>query len=252
MDRLGEAAPTEVRLLAETLADPLTASARALSELDHTIQRLRSTDEFDLIIRTAIAAFYTDRLPSCRDQLLRVVRDAPRGGAEGSVMMALSMLAFEALGAGQRDTAHRTAARRRRSRERRHFRLYAWNGRYAMALVAGNRGDRGVTELCDAMFAWAAPRQLGILADWGHHALAQAALGAGDFEEGYARAVAITPPGTLRSHTPQALWSALDLVDAAVHTGRAPRHEPTRSRCAAPTSTGCPVATDSLPPPSTR
>ena len=27
-------------------------------------------------------------------------------------------------------------------------------------------------------------------------------------------------PGTLRSHTPQALWSALDLVDAAVHTGR--------------------------------
>ena len=27
-------------------------------------------------------------------------------------------------------------------------------------------------------------------------------------------------PGTLTSHNPQALWSALDLVDAALHTGR--------------------------------
>lgn len=221
MDRLAEAAPTEVRLLAETLADPLTASAWALSELDHSIQRLGSTEEFDLIIRTAIAAFYTDRLPSCRDQLLRVVRDAPGGGAEGSVMMALSMLAFEALGAGQWDTARRTASEASALWEERHFRLYAWNGRYAMALVAGNRGDQATCrELCDAMFAWAAPRQLGILEVWGHHALAQAALGAGDFEEGYAHACAITPPGTLRSHTPQALWSALDLVDAAAHTGR--------------------------------
>ena len=31
---------------------------------------------------------------------------------------------------------------------------------------------------------------------------------------------AISPPGTLGSHTPQALWAALDLIDAAVHTGR--------------------------------
>lgn len=223
MDRLGEAAPTEVRLLAETLADPLTASAWALSELDHTIQRLGSTDEFDLIIRTAIAAFYTDRLPTVRDELRRVVLYAPGGGAEGSVMMALSMLAFEAIGSGQWDTAMRTASEAAELWEERHFRLYAWNGRYAMALVAGNRGDRVRSrELCDAMFAWAAPRQLGILEVWGNHALAQAALAAGDFEEGYARACAITPPGTLRSHTPQALWSALDLVDAALHSGHVP------------------------------
>lgn len=221
MDRLGEAAPTEVRLLAETLADPLTASSWALSELDRGIRRLRSTDEYDLIIRTAIAAFYTDRLPSIRDELRRVVRDAPGGGAQGSVMMALSMLAFEAFGAGHWDTAQRTASRTTALWEERHYRLYAWNGRYAMALIAGNRGDSATCrELCDAMFAWAAPRQLGILENWGNHALAQAALGAGDFEEGYSRAAAITPAGTLRSHTPQALWTVLDLVDGAVHTGR--------------------------------
>ncbi len=70
------------------------------------------------------------------------------------------------------------------------------------------------------MIEWATPRQLGHLQEFAHHALAQAALGAGDFEASYANATAISPPGTLGSHTTQALWAALDLVDAAVHTGR--------------------------------
>ena len=70
------------------------------------------------------------------------------------------------------------------------------------------------------MVEWATPRQLGHLHEFAHHALAQAALGAGDFEECYANATAISPPGTLGSHTTQALWVALDVIDAAVHTGR--------------------------------
>jgi DNA-binding CsgD family transcriptional regulator len=99
--------------------------------------------------------------------------------------------------------------------------LYAWAGRYGIALVAGNRGEReACQDICQAMIEWAMPRQLGRLADFAHHALAQAALGAGDFEECYAHAIAISPPGTFRSHSLQALWTALDLIDAAVHTGR--------------------------------
>ena len=70
------------------------------------------------------------------------------------------------------------------------------------------------------MVEWATPRQLGHLHEFAHHALAQAALGAGDFEECYVNATAISPAGTLGSHTTQALWVALDLIDAAVHTGR--------------------------------
>ena len=77
--RLSAAAPTEVLLLAETFADPLTASFWALSELDTGIEQLRDSTEVDLIIRTAIAGFYTDRLPGCRDALSRVVRDGREG-----------------------------------------------------------------------------------------------------------------------------------------------------------------------------
>ena len=210
-----------MRLLAETFADPVTAPDRALSELDNQIEQLRNTEDDALIIRTAIAGFYADRLPGCREALSRVVRDGREGGAVGTAIMALHMLAFGELNTGRWDEAQRLAAEGTAMCEERGYRLYAWAGRYGIALVASNRGERETCQdICQAMMEWAMPRQLGRLADFAHHALAQAALGACDFEEGYAHAIAISPPGTFRSHSLQALWTALDLIDAAVHTGR--------------------------------
>src|SRR5262249_1371728 len=110
MARLGGTASADVRLLAETFADPVTAPARTLSELDDQIERLRNTEDDALIIRTAIAGFYADRLPGCREALLRVVRDGREGGAVGTAMMALLMLAFSELNAGRWDDAHPLAA----------------------------------------------------------------------------------------------------------------------------------------------
>ena len=221
MSRLGATAPADVRLLADGFADPVTASDQSLSELDYQIGQLRNTDDDAVIIRTAIAGFYADRLPGCREALFRVVRDGQEGGAVGTAMMAMLMLAFDELNTGRWDKAHQFAAEATAMCEERGYRLYEWSGRYAMALALGNQGNReACLDICEAMIEWGAPRQLGRLADWAHHALARAALGTGDFEECYAHASAISPPGTLRSHNPQALWAALDLIDAAVHTGR--------------------------------
>ena len=111
MSRLGSTAPADVRLLAETFADPVTASVRALSELDYEIEQLRNTEDDALIIRTAIAGFYADRLRGCREALFRVVRDGREGGAVGSAMMALSMLAYDELNAGRWDEALELARR---------------------------------------------------------------------------------------------------------------------------------------------
>ena len=62
MSRLPPGAAPEARLLADTFADPLTASARALAELDDEIRKLRDIDDAVVIMRCAIAGFYTDRL----------------------------------------------------------------------------------------------------------------------------------------------------------------------------------------------
>ncbi len=221
MSRLPPGAAPAVRLLADTFADPLTAPARALSELDGEIRQLRYTDDAAVIMRCAIAGFYIDRLRACREALWRVVRDGREGGAVRPAMTALAMIAFGELSAGRWDEAQQLAAESTALCEKRGYRLMAWTGRYATALIAGNRGDRqACQQICRAMIEWATPRRLGHLHEFAHHALAEAALAAGDFDEGYAHATAISPPGMLGSHTTQALWVALDLVDAAVHTGR--------------------------------
>ena len=203
MSRLSWQAPIDLLLLAEAFADPKTVSPWALAELDDVIDHLKDTMEVDHIIRTAIAAFYADRLPGCREALSRVVDDGREGGAVGSAMMALSMGAYDDLNAGRWDAAHDAAVEAMSLWEERGYRLYAWSGHYALALIAGKRGDReGCRARCEAMMEWAAPRQMGRLDDWAHHALAEAALGAGDFEESYAHATAISAPGTLTSHNP--------------------------------------------------
>ena len=222
MDRLGEAAPTEVRLLAETLADPLTASAWALSELDHSIQRLGSTDEFDLIIRTAIAAFYTDRLPSCRDAAApcraRRARGWCRGlGDDGAVHALLR-------GARRRASGTRLIARPRRRRR---------SGRSA---TSGSTPGTAATpwpwspatgETARPVESCATPcsrgRHLGSSGSWrtgGTTRWPRRPSGPATSRRATRTPSRSRLPGTLRSHTPQALWSALDLVDAAVHTGR--------------------------------
>jgi hypothetical protein len=140
MRRLGATAPAHARLLAATFADPLTASAQALSDLDAEIEQLRSIEDDALVVRTAIAGFYVGRLRACREALSRVVRNGQETGSLGTAMMAMLMLSFDALHAGRWEEAHRLAAEGTAMCEERGYRLYAWSGRYAMALVAANRG----------------------------------------------------------------------------------------------------------------
>jgi DNA-binding CsgD family transcriptional regulator len=90
-----------------------------------------------------------------------------------------------------------------------------------LALIAAARGDdEQVRELTAEMLRWAMPRGVNAARLAVHRASSLAALGRGDFEEAYREAAAISPPGIL---TPHALWVVMDLVEAAVRTGR--QHE---------------------------
>jgi hypothetical protein len=70
------------------------------------------------------------------------------------------------------------------------------------------------------MLAWAAPRGVRV-AQWNAcYARTLGALGRGDFEDAYQQAATISPAGTFASHVPYATWVMMDLVEAAVRTGR--------------------------------
>ena len=64
-----------------------------------------------------------------------------------------------------------------------------------------------------------APRVL-VVQQYFSHAKALAALGRGAFDEAYRETASISPTGTLPPLRAPALWVVLELVDAAVKTGR--------------------------------
>src|SRR5262249_19144913 len=96
-----------------------------------------------------------------------------------------------------------------------------WPCRYVQAVVAAARGnDSRVQGLSDGLVQRTRPRGMRVGLWWASHVRALVALGQADFEEAYQQASTISPPGLLPPHVPFALRVLMDLVEAAVRTGR--------------------------------
>jgi DNA-binding CsgD family transcriptional regulator len=91
----------------------------------------------------------------------------------------------------------------------------------ARALLAAAEGDDDLlAALVEEGQAWAGPRHaLGVLRTL-DQAAGLGALGQGRYDEAFRRLAAISPPGTLAPHAQRALLVGLDLVEAAVRSGR--------------------------------
>ncbi|MEU2020795.1 AAA family ATPase [Streptomyces sp. NPDC016469] len=189
-----------------------------LRRLDEEIARLRDRSDADVVIRTALTASYLDRLPGCREAVSRVIRD---GGAVGSSMPALMFVALDDLYAGRWQPSADAADELIALSEETGYHLFVQVGHYIAAMAAAQRGDLDACHRhCEAVWGWSGPRGLRRLENCAHQAAARAALGAADFETAFRHATAICAPGVLPPFNPEAVWSAPDLVEAAVRTGR--------------------------------
>ncbi len=232
-------AATVLSLSARMLTDPLNVDESVLAQLDRAVDAIGAERDPARIVAISVASFYTDRLTACTDALQRVVRDGTEvtdAEAQTSVPAALLLLCFDAMHSGRWDAAERLATQVIGLCESRGAR--AWTARYALSLLAALRGqeDRAQT-LTEEMMTWAAPRGIHAIVGGSQHARALAAIGRGDFEEAYRLASVVSPPGHLDGRNPQGLWLTMDLVEAAVRTGRlvaATEHvEAARERCVA-------------------
>jgi DNA-binding CsgD family transcriptional regulator len=215
-----EGVPPAVIQISRTFADPGRTALAAVPPLEATIERLAHEADPKWIVRTGIAAVYVDRLKGCRDALWRVVRDARQGGAVASGIIALNELGYDDFWAGNWDEADALIDEAVRLAEAHGYRLQTWPAKLIHALIASARGDDRATQELNAVVDWARPRGFGAVEWYAWHARGLAALGRGDFEDGYQQLIRISPPGTLASHVPHVLIVLLDLVEAAVHTGR--------------------------------
>ena len=213
--------PVALDLSSKTFADPARVDAASLEALESAISALPDVADPTQIIRIGMAATYVDRLDGCRAALWRVVRDGREGGAVASMITALLELAWDDVYAGHWDEAEQLVDEVIEVCEAHGYRILTWPGRYLQAVVAAARGDDERTrDLTEALVQWGGPRgiQVGLWHAWQARGLA--ALGRGDFEEAYQLASRISRPGLLAPHVPFVLFVLMDLVEAAVRTGR--------------------------------
>ena len=219
--RLTPPVPVALAVQSKTFPDPVRTALPVLGELDEAIRGLALEANPVQIVRIGIAADYVDRLAGCREALWRVVRDGRAGGAVTSAIDALILLYVDAFQSGRWDEAQRLADEGAMLCDTHGYRVLAWPGQWGKALLAAARGDYDVTRaLTDEIVRWATPRRLGSVNAYASHARAVAALGQEDFEEAYRQAAAISPAGVLAPFVPHTLWVLMDLVEAAVRTGR--------------------------------
>ena len=213
-------APLEVIQHSKTFADPARATSADLATLDAAIESLARESDPTRIVRTGIAAVYVDRMGGCREALWRVVKDARQGGAIASGLLALIILAYDDYWTGDWNESYELIDEAVKVTDALGYGLVAWPAKNVQSLIASARGDEHLAMELDAIVEWARPRGFRVVEWYAWHGRGLAALGRGDFEEAYQQFSKISQPGVLAMNVPHALPVAMDLVDAAVRTGR--------------------------------
>jgi DNA-binding CsgD family transcriptional regulator len=221
LSALGTAAPSLPALSASAVGDPARATPEELDRLDEAVSAVQGRPDPAHVVRVGIAALWTERLAGCRQALQGVVANGRAGGAVASAVDALVLLSHDARREGRWDEAAAIADDATGWAERLGYRPMTAGGIYARALVAAARGDQATVRCStDRLEACADYRGIRLLTDFALHVRGLSALGQGQFDDAYRFLATISPPGTFTPRAPVALWVAMDLVEAAVRTGR--------------------------------
>ncbi|MFF4836713.1 AAA family ATPase [Streptomyces sp. NPDC001315] len=220
LDRLTPKPPDLLWVCAQTVADPARTGHRALEALDALLADVGQ--EPTRVFRTGIGSLYPERLADVREASLRLVEQGRAGTAPAlRHLPALLHLCLDYHNVGRWDDAVRLAGEGLVLCEEHGYRFFACKFQYVQAIVAAARGDAETsTALSEEIVRWAAPRGAHGAQVLAFHTRGLNALGAGDFEAAYRHTTALSPPGTLAPYCPQAMASTMDLVEAAIRTGR--------------------------------
>ncbi|WP_330350880.1 LuxR C-terminal-related transcriptional regulator [Streptomyces sp. NBC_00582] len=167
------------------------------------------------------AAAWLDLLHDYRPHFRDLIRQESGGGAVTHAAGGHWFAAHDHFLSGEWEAAEAAASAGLDLCIRHDLQLLAHDLRCSLGWLAAGRGDvDSVREYSRTIEQWAAPRGSTLHLTMSARNLALAALSEGDNETAYAQCVRVGPPGTLAPHTAYAPWLVLDLVDAALRTGR--------------------------------
>ncbi|MCZ4602454.1 LuxR C-terminal-related transcriptional regulator [Streptomyces sp. Lzd4kr] len=169
----------------------------------------------------SVAAYYADVLWRYRPHLERLVAREQGCGAVSNVMTLRHLVMLDQFARGDWTEAERTGRQVLDLTTTHGNELFRQRSKAHLGLLAAARGDVSqARELGAAVSAWCEPRGVGCLVQTAKAIDTTAALSEGDYEAAYLSATSITSPGTFTPYAPQASRTLLDLVEAALHTGR--------------------------------
>ena len=216
-------APAEVvpfRLCYDAYVDPTRNAGAVRDGLAGAFAALPDDAAPWQIVPLAFAAVAMDTLADYRYQVHRMIERERDGGAIAMAVPGLMLLCHDSYGHGRWDEAEGLA--REGLDLAAAYGYHFWEGQLR-ALLASGAALRGDAELARARSeettTWAAPRGIGVAEAYARSARNLAALGQGDFEEAHVQVSRIDPPGAPSIGVP-GRWVVLDLVEAAVRTGR--------------------------------
>ncbi|MGW1468233.1 ATP-binding protein [Streptomyces sp. NPDC002308] len=220
VDRLTPRPPELLWVVTQTFADPARTGPAVLARLAGLIATVG--DDPTRVVRVGTASVYPDRLGELRWASRRLVEQGRAGTAPVRRHLgALMHLGLDYYHAGRWDDAARSAAEGLALCAEHDYRFFAWYFQYVQAVVAAARGDAATSAaLTEEIVRWAMPRGAHGARYFACHARVLAALGSDDFESAYRHARTLSPPGTVAPYVPIAMWGTMDLVEAALRTGR--------------------------------
>ncbi|MEV4078437.1 AAA family ATPase [Nonomuraea fuscirosea] len=220
LDSMGDLVPERSRIYGDAWSDVIRHGADVPERVERALAGLPDVEPWD-VTRLAVAAYHVDTLSRYRPYLQRTVGREVETGAVASGMTMLHLIMLDQMAVGEWDEAERTGQRALELTTHHGYTLFAHHSRAYLALLAAMRGRVDRAQALRAVVdAWARPRGVGFLTQIADAAATAGALSQGDYEAAYQHAIAITPPGTFQPYAHQAPRTILDLVEAAMHTGR--------------------------------
>lgn len=172
-------------------------------------------------MRLAVAAYYVDALGEFRTTIHALLeRERERGAV--TTAMTLQHLAFlDALASGQWADARQLARDGLQLSDLHRNELFSHQFAAYLGVLEACTGDVDAARArATTVSAWAAPRGLGLLVGYADRITVLCALADGDYQAAYFAALRAGAPGSFPPFRYQAVDGLLDLVEAAVHTGR--------------------------------
>jgi DNA-binding CsgD family transcriptional regulator len=221
LNRLPSGPPALLQTMIDVLAGYAGLTGSGIDALDTAIEELSRETNPLRIQRVATTALFLDRARRCREPMWRLVSDGRAGGAVTSAITALTVLALDDVLTGDWDEATRLADEGLQLCAIHGYALQRWPFCLVQATLAAARGDEDrCRELVAELDRWATSHTVGTVHHYARYADARSALASGDAERGFQALALITPPGVLPFGVPIALWTVMDLVEAAMATDR--------------------------------